>query len=54
MHDSCTISLSDHLTPWDLIEKRIEAAAQADFVIALYNPRVVEEQDRFKRHKESY
>lgn len=39
MHDSCTISLSDHLTPWDLIAKRVEAAAQADFVIALYNPR---------------
>ncbi|MFX3623846.1 MAG: precorrin-3B C(17)-methyltransferase [Ectobacillus sp.] len=39
MHDACTISLSDHLTPWSLIEKRIEAAAQADFVIALYNPK---------------
>ncbi|XJZ29061.1 precorrin-3B C(17)-methyltransferase [Bacillota bacterium Lsc_1132] len=39
MHDACTISLSDHLTPWELIEKRIEAAAQADFVIALYNPK---------------
>jgi precorrin-3B C17-methyltransferase len=39
MHDSCTISLSDHLTPWELIETRIEAAAQADFVIALYNPK---------------
>jgi precorrin-3B C17-methyltransferase len=39
MHDSCTISLSDHLTPWNVIEKRLEAAAQADFVIALYNPR---------------
>lgn len=39
MHDSCTISLSDHLTPWDLIAKRVEAAAMADFVIALYNPR---------------
>jgi precorrin-3B C17-methyltransferase len=39
MHDSCTISLSDHLTPWDLIAKRLEAAATADFVIALYNPR---------------
>ena len=39
MHDSCTISLSDHLTPWNLIAKRVEAAAMADFVIALYNPR---------------
>ena len=52
MHDSCTISLSDHLTPWDLIAKRVDAAAQADFVIALYNPRVVVEPDRFKRHRE--
>lgn len=39
MHDACTISLSDHLTPWETIVKRIEAAAEADFVIALYNPR---------------
>ncbi|KPC99214.1 Cobalt-precorrin-3B C(17)-methyltransferase [Geobacillus sp. BCO2] len=39
MHDACTISLSDHLTPWELIEKRIAAAAAADFVIALYNPK---------------
>lgn len=39
MHDACTISLSDHLTPWEIIAKRVEAAAQADFVIALYNPR---------------
>ncbi|MDE5412168.1 precorrin-3B C(17)-methyltransferase [Alkalihalobacterium chitinilyticum] len=39
MHDACTISLSDHLTPWDLIKKRVDAAAEADFVIALYNPR---------------
>lgn len=39
MHDACTISLSDHLTPWEVIEKRVEAAAQADFVIAFYNPK---------------
>lgn len=39
MHDACTISLSDHLTPWTVIEKRIEAAGQADFVVALYNPK---------------
>ncbi|MCR8631366.1 precorrin-3B C(17)-methyltransferase [Paenibacillus radicis (ex Xue et al. 2023)] len=39
MHDACTISLSDHLTPWELIAKRVDAAGQADFVIALYNPR---------------
>ncbi|MCM3787781.1 precorrin-3B C(17)-methyltransferase [Domibacillus indicus] len=39
MHDACTISLSDHLTPWELIAKRIDAAGAADFVIALYNPK---------------
>ncbi len=39
MHDACTISLSDHLTPWELIAKRLDAAGQADFVIALYNPK---------------
>lgn len=39
MHDACTISLSDHLTPWEWIKKRVEAAAMADFVIALYNPK---------------
>ncbi|MWC30624.1 precorrin-3B C(17)-methyltransferase [Paenibacillus sp. MMS18-CY102] len=39
MHDACTISLSDHLTPWEQIAKRVEAAASADFIIALYNPR---------------
>lgn len=39
MHDFCAISLSDLLTPWPVIEKRLEAAAAADFVMALYNPR---------------
>jgi cobalt-precorrin 5A hydrolase / precorrin-3B C17-methyltransferase len=39
MHDFCAISLSDLLTPWDAIEKRLEAAAIGDFVIVLYNPR---------------
>lgn len=38
MHDFAVISLSDLLTPWDVIEKRIRAAAEADFVICLYNP----------------
>ena len=37
-HDCCLISLSDLLTPWKKIEKRLLAAAQADFVICLYNP----------------
>jgi precorrin-3B C17-methyltransferase len=39
MHDFASISLSDRLTPWELIEKRLAAAAMADFVIALYNPK---------------
>ncbi|KRQ85912.1 Cobalt-precorrin-3B C(17)-methyltransferase [Caloramator mitchellensis] len=39
MHDFCTISLSDLLTPWEVIEKRLESAALGDFVIALYNPK---------------
>ena len=38
-HDFCAISLSDLLTPWTAIERRLEAAAAADFVVALYNPR---------------
>ena len=38
-HDFATISLSDLLTPWELIEKRIEAAARADFVVVIYNPK---------------
>ena len=38
MHDFAVISLSDLLTPWELIEKRLRAAAAADFVICLYNP----------------
>ncbi|MEW5745546.1 MAG: precorrin-3B C(17)-methyltransferase [Nitrospirota bacterium] len=39
MHDFAAISLSDRLTPWEVIEKRLTAAASADFVIALYNPK---------------
>lgn len=37
-HDFCVISLSDRLTPWSVIEKRLACAAEADFAIALYNP----------------
>lgn len=37
-HDYCVISLSDLLTPWEKIERRLLAASQADFVICLYNP----------------
>ena len=39
MHDFAVISLSDLLTPWELIKKRAAAAAQGDFVVALYNPK---------------
>ena len=39
MQDFCAISLSDLLTPWETIRRRLEAAAQGDFVVALYNPR---------------
>ena len=37
-HDFCAINLSDNLKPWALVEKRLKLAAEADFVIALYNP----------------
>jgi precorrin-3B C17-methyltransferase len=37
-HDFCALSLSDNLKPWELIERRLETAASAGFVIALYNP----------------
>jgi precorrin-3B C17-methyltransferase len=37
-HDFCALSLSDNLKPWDVIERRLDAAASAGFVIALYNP----------------
>jgi precorrin-3B C17-methyltransferase len=37
-HDFCALSLSDNLKPWELVERRLDAAADAGFVIALYNP----------------
>ncbi len=40
-HDFCAINLSNNLKPWDIIEKRVTHALQADFVISLYNPRSV-------------
>jgi precorrin-3B C17-methyltransferase len=59
VHDFCTISLSDLLTPWPVIARRIEAAAQADFVIGLYNPasgrrtrQIVEAHDIVSRYRE--
>lgn len=38
-HDFCTISLSDLLTPWETIKRRIHSAGEADFVVSFYNPR---------------
>ena len=39
MHDFAVISMSDLMTPWPVIEQRVKAAAEADFVIAIYNPK---------------
>ncbi len=49
MHDFAAISLSDLLTPWELIEKRLRFAAKADFVIALYNPASKRRREHLKR-----
>ena len=58
MHDFAVISLSDLLTDWELIKKRVECAAAGDFVIALYNPKsqkrvqnIFEVQEILLRHK---
>ena len=53
-HDFCVISLSDLMTPWELIEKRITAAAQADFVTAIYNPKSIERYWQLYRLKELF
>ena len=57
-HDFCSISLSDLLTPWPAIARRLAAAAAADFVVALYNPKrgrraqqIVQAQALFLRHR---
>ncbi len=57
-HDFCAISLSDLLTPWPVIARRLDAVAYADFVVALYNPKsgrrtrqIVEAQRLFLRHR---
>ncbi|MEN6485004.1 MAG: precorrin-3B C(17)-methyltransferase [Syntrophobacteraceae bacterium] len=49
MHDFAAVSLSDHLTPWELIEKRLAAAAEGDFVLAIYNPRSKARPDLLER-----
>lgn len=58
-HDFCSISLSTLLTPWENIEKRLEAAASADFVCALYNPKsakrdwqIVKAQEIFLKYRD--
>lgn len=48
-HDFCIISLSDLLTPWEKIEKRLRAAADGDFAIVLYNPSSHKRKDYLKR-----
>lgn len=48
-HDFAVISLSDLLTPWETIEKRLRAAAQGDFIICLYNPASHHRKDYLKR-----
>ncbi len=57
-HDFCSISLSDLLTPWPVIARRLDAVAAADFVVALYNPKsgrrtqqIVQAQHLFLRHR---
>lgn len=57
-HDFCAISLSDLLTPWPVIARRLDATASSDFVVALYNPKsgrrtrqIVEAQHLFLRHR---
>ena len=47
-HDFCVVSLSDLLTPWEAIEKRLECAAQGDFAICLYNPASKKRADHLK------
>lgn len=49
IHDFAVISLSDLLTPWELIEKRIDCAAMADFVICFYNPSSMKRRDYLKK-----
>ena len=49
IHDFAVISLSDLLTPWELIEKRIGCAAEADFVLCFYNPSSKKRQDYLKK-----
>lgn len=54
MHDFAAVSLSDLLTPWELIEKRLSAAAMADFVTAIYNPKSKRRTDQIVRAREIF
>ncbi len=51
-HDFCAISLSDLLTPWDTIDRRLRAATEGDFVIALYNPASQRRREQLPRARE--
>lgn len=52
MHDFAVISLSDRLTPWELIEKRLEAASTSDFIIVLYNPKSTGRQEHINKARD--
>ena len=49
MHDFTVLSLSDLLTPWEVIRRRLELAAQGDFVLCLYNPSSRRRRDHLRR-----
>lgn len=49
IHDFCLISLSDLLTPWELIEARLKSAAEGDFVVSMYNPSSMKRHDYLQK-----
>ncbi len=49
MHDFVSISLSDLMVPWEVIENRVEKAAEGDFVITIYNPRSKGRKDHLEK-----
>ncbi len=54
MHDFAAISLSDLMTPWEVIERRLKAAAEADFVVAIYNPKSKKRTTQIVRAREIF
>jgi precorrin-3B C17-methyltransferase len=54
MHDFATVSLSDLLTPWEVIERRLTAVAMADFVTAIYNPKSKKRTDQIARARDIF